>query len=97
MVAIVISVWLSVERDKGFHTGTVEAVDLDSNHYWVTFDKPGWSTQIDRVMTGLLSLCVHLCMCVLTAFEILLTSFSMKFTCAFFFFRRNWKALCSRH
>lgn len=31
--------WLNIEKDKGFHAGTIEAVDRDENKYWVTFDK----------------------------------------------------------
>ena len=33
--------WLNIEKDKGFHSGTIEAVDRDENKYWVTFDKQG--------------------------------------------------------
>ena len=33
--------WLNIEKDKGFHAGTIEAVDRDENKYWVTFDKQG--------------------------------------------------------
>ena len=29
------------ERESGFYTGRIEAVDFGSNKYWVTFDRPG--------------------------------------------------------
>ncbi len=29
------------ERESGFYTGKIEAVDFGSNKYWVTFDRPG--------------------------------------------------------
>ena len=29
------------ERESGFYTGKIEAVDFVSNKYWVTFDRPG--------------------------------------------------------
>ena len=32
---------LHTERESGFYTGRIEAVDLDNNQYWVTFDRPG--------------------------------------------------------
>lgn len=32
---------LHTERESGFYTGRIEAVDLDNHQYWVTFDRPG--------------------------------------------------------
>ena len=32
---------LHTERESGFYTGRIEAVDLDKHQYWVTFDRPG--------------------------------------------------------
>jgi hypothetical protein len=32
---------LHTERESGFYTGRIEAVDLDHHQYWVTFDRPG--------------------------------------------------------
>ena len=29
------------EQESGFYTGRIEAVDIDSHKYWVTFDRPG--------------------------------------------------------
>jgi len=29
------------ERESGFYTGKIEAVDFGTNKYWVTFDRPG--------------------------------------------------------
>ena len=29
------------EQESGFYTGHIEAVDIDSHKYWVTFDRPG--------------------------------------------------------
>ena len=29
------------EHERGFYTGTVDAVDIDKHRYWVTFDRPG--------------------------------------------------------
>ena len=32
---------LHTEKESGFYTGRIEAVDLDRHQYWVTFDRPG--------------------------------------------------------
>ena len=29
------------EQESGFYTGRIEAVDIESHKYWVTFDRPG--------------------------------------------------------
>ena len=29
------------ERESGFYTGLIEAVDIENHKYWVTFDRPG--------------------------------------------------------
>jgi len=32
---------LHTERERGFFTGRIEAVDIENHSYWVTFDRPG--------------------------------------------------------
>lgn len=32
---------LHTERERGFFTGRIEAVDIENHRYWVTFDRPG--------------------------------------------------------
>ncbi len=41
MILLLSIAFLNVEKEKGFHTGTIEAVDLDNSQYWITFDKQG--------------------------------------------------------
>ena len=37
----VASARLHTEKESGFYTGRIEAVDLENHQYWVTFDRPG--------------------------------------------------------
>ena len=32
---------LHTEREKGFFTGRIEAMDIENHRYWVAFDRPG--------------------------------------------------------